>query len=161
MLCFPNEYRPTNCASKGIFLHQSLYNVYSFSWFTQAFLSTFCISAMDLECASQETVKQGLLARGWPPIKGFSKHVKTKALQFFSHLIKLGQDDPRRVVHSLKAGLALTLVSLFYYYQPLYKSFGVSAMWAVITVVVVFEFSVGMLCHTLPPPHPGAKKQTN
>ncbi|KAG4129706.1 hypothetical protein ERO13_D09G098400v2 [Gossypium hirsutum] len=98
---------------------------------------------MDLECASQETVKQGLLARGWPPIKGFSKHVKTKVLEFFSLLIKLGQDDPRRVVHSLKAGLALTLVSLFYYYQPLYKSFGVSAMWAVITVVVVFEFSVG------------------
>ncbi|MBA0767533.1 hypothetical protein Gotri_016406 [Gossypium trilobum] len=109
----------------------------------QAFLITFCISAMDLECASQETVKQGLLARGWPPFKGFSKHVKTKVLEFFSHLIKLGQDDPRRVVHSLKAGLALTLVSLFYYYQPLYKSFGVSAMWAVITVVVVFEFSVG------------------
>lgn len=58
---------------------------------------------------------------------------------------KLGQDDPRRIVHSFKVGFALTLVSLFYYYQPLYNNFGVSAMWAVITVVVVFEFSVGML----------------
>ncbi|KAI5667001.1 hypothetical protein M9H77_16854 [Catharanthus roseus] len=56
---------------------------------------------------------------------------------------KVGEDDPRRVIHSLKVGLALTLVSLFYYFQPLYHSFGVSAMWAVMTVVVVFEFSVG------------------
>ncbi|KAJ6755584.1 ALUMINUM-ACTIVATED MALATE TRANSPORTER 7 [Salix purpurea] len=53
---------------------------------------------------------------------------------------KLGQDDPRRVIHSLKVGLALTLVSIFYYYQPLYSSFGVTAMWAIMTVVVVFEF---------------------
>lgn len=56
---------------------------------------------------------------------------------------KLGQDDPRRITHSLKVGFALTLVSLFYYYQPLYNSFGASAMWAVVTVIVVFEFSVG------------------
>ncbi|KAK8601775.1 hypothetical protein V6N13_058546 [Hibiscus sabdariffa] len=98
---------------------------------------------MDLECGSQEPVKQGLLARGWLKIKALSNNVKAEVFEFFRTLRKLGQDDPRRVVHSLKAGLALTLVSLFYYYQPLYDSFGVSAMWAVITVVVVFEFSVG------------------
>ncbi|KAK8596072.1 hypothetical protein V6N12_064572 [Hibiscus sabdariffa] len=56
---------------------------------------------------------------------------------------KLGQDDPRRIVHSLKVGLAITLVSLFYYFEPLYDGFGDSAMWAVLTVVLVFEFSVG------------------
>ncbi|KAK9029317.1 hypothetical protein V6N11_026436 [Hibiscus sabdariffa] len=100
-------------------------------------------SAMDLECGSQEPVKQGLLARGWLKIKALSNNVTAEVFEFFRTLRKLGQDDPRRVVHSLKAGLALTLVSLFYYYQPLYDSFGVSAMWAVITVVVVFEFSVG------------------
>lgn len=60
---------------------------------------------------------------------------------------KLGQDDPRRVIHSLKVGLALSMVSLFYYFQPLYDSFGVSAMWAVMTVVVVFEFSVGNIAN--------------
>ncbi|KAE8692995.1 Aluminum-activated malate transporter 8 [Hibiscus syriacus] len=98
---------------------------------------------MDLENGNQEPVKQGLLARGWSKIKAFSNNVKTEVLEFFGTLRKLGQDDPRRVVHSLKAGLALTLVSLFYTYQPLYNSFGFSAMWAVITVVVVFEFSVG------------------
>ena len=59
----------------------------------------------------------------------------------------LGQDDPRRITHSLKVGLAVSLVSLFYYFDPLYDGFGGSAMWAVLTVVVVFEFSVGkFLC---------------
>ncbi|MCD7461653.1 hypothetical protein HAX54_046736 [Datura stramonium] len=75
---------------------------------------------------------------------------KKKILQFFAKIVgivkqfkKIGKDDPRRVIHSLKVGLALTLVSLFYYFQPLYNSFGVSTMWAIMTVVVVFEFSVG------------------
>ncbi|CAA7053335.1 unnamed protein product [Microthlaspi erraticum] len=56
---------------------------------------------------------------------------------------RVGKEDPRRVVHAFKVGLALALVSSFYYYQPLYDNFGVNAMWAVMTVVVVFEFSVG------------------
>ncbi|KAL0293710.1 UNVERIFIED_CONTAM: Aluminum-activated malate transporter 2 [Sesamum calycinum] len=56
---------------------------------------------------------------------------------------KLGEEDPRRVVHSFKVGLAITLVSLFYYFDFSYEGFGVNAMWAVMTVVVVFEFSVG------------------
>lgn len=80
--------------------------------------------------------KAGFFARAWNWIKanviGFAKNIK-----------KLGQDDPRRVIHSLKVGLALTLVSLLYYVRPLYDGFGVSGMWAVLTVVVVFEFSVG------------------
>ncbi|XP_010488872.1 PREDICTED: aluminum-activated malate transporter 2-like isoform X2 [Camelina sativa] len=56
---------------------------------------------------------------------------------------RVGNEDPRRVVHAFKVGLALAFVSSFYYYQPLYDNFGVNAMWAVMTVVVVFEFSVG------------------
>ncbi|KMT04945.1 hypothetical protein BVRB_7g171110 [Beta vulgaris subsp. vulgaris] len=56
---------------------------------------------------------------------------------------ELAQDDPRRVVHSIKVAFAITVVSLFYYFDPLYEGFGVGAMWAVLTVVVVFEFSVG------------------
>ncbi|KAK9677538.1 hypothetical protein RND81_11G150200 [Saponaria officinalis] len=56
---------------------------------------------------------------------------------------QIAKDDPRRVVHSFKVGFAITLVSLFYYFDPFYQGFGVDAMWAVLTVVVVFEFSVG------------------
>ncbi|KAI3938585.1 hypothetical protein MKW98_016090, partial [Papaver atlanticum] len=62
---------------------------------------------------------------------------------------KVGTDDPRRVTHSFKAGLALSLVSLLYYNKSLYGGFGSSIIWAVFTVVVVFEFRVGPL-HSLP-----------
>ncbi|KAI4313315.1 hypothetical protein L6164_026305 [Bauhinia variegata] len=56
---------------------------------------------------------------------------------------KVGREDPRRVIHSLKVGLALTLVSLLYLMEPLFKGVGQNAMWAVMTVVVVMEFTAG------------------
>ncbi|CAJ1977682.1 unnamed protein product [Sphenostylis stenocarpa] len=56
---------------------------------------------------------------------------------------KVGKEDPRRVVHSLKVGLALTLVSLLYLIKPLFEGIGQNAMSAVLTVVVVMEFTVG------------------
>ncbi|CAN6248551.1 unnamed protein product [Urochloa humidicola] len=62
---------------------------------------------------------------------------------FFLKLEQIARDDPRRVVHSLKVGLALTLVSVIYYVTPLFNSWGDSTVWAVITVVVVMEFTVG------------------
>ncbi|KAG7591160.1 Aluminum-activated malate transporter [Arabidopsis thaliana x Arabidopsis arenosa] len=60
--------------------------------------------------------------------------------------VRVGNEDPRRIIHAFKVGLALVLVSSFYYYQPFgpfTDYFGINAMWAVMTVVVVFEFSVG------------------
>lgn len=67
----------------------------------------------------------------------------SKVANFAKTAKKIGKDDPRRVLHAVKVGTAISLVSLFYYLHPLYGSLGVSAMWAVLTVVVVFEFSVG------------------
>ncbi|GAB2274551.1 hypothetical protein Dimus_009318 [Dionaea muscipula] len=79
----------------------------------------------------------------WPRLKAVPGKLVDEVFEVAISMRNLARDDPRRVTHSLKVGLALTLVSLFYYFQPLYDNFGVSAMWAVITVVVVFEFSVG------------------
>ncbi|XP_071692334.1 aluminum-activated malate transporter 14-like [Rutidosis leptorrhynchoides] len=63
---------------------------------------------------------------------------------------KVGRDDPRRVIHALKVGLSLTLVSLLYLVEPLFKGVGVNAIWAVMTVVVVLEFTAGAtLCKGL------------
>ncbi|KAE8707605.1 Aluminum-activated malate transporter 1 [Hibiscus syriacus] len=57
---------------------------------------------------------------------------------------KQGQDDPRRIVRSLKVGLAVSLVLLLYYFYPLYDGFGQEgALWVVLTVVLAFEISVG------------------
>nr|AHA98247.1 ALMT1 [Triticum aestivum] len=53
------------------------------------------------------------------------------------------REDPRRVAHSLKVGLALALVSVVYFVTPLFNGLGVSAIWAVLTVVVVMEYTVG------------------
>ncbi|KAI3812733.1 hypothetical protein L1987_17445 [Smallanthus sonchifolius] len=56
---------------------------------------------------------------------------------------KVGRDDPRRLIHAVKVGLALTLVSLLYLMEPLFKGVGQNAIWAVMTVVVVLEFTAG------------------
>ncbi|OAY72821.1 Aluminum-activated malate transporter 1, partial [Ananas comosus] len=65
-------------------------------------------------------------------------------MSFLKKLKKLAEDDPRRVIHSIKVGLGLSLVSVFYYVSPLFKStFKDCTMWAVITVVLVMEFTVG------------------
>ncbi|KAL2503116.1 Aluminum-activated malate transporter 8 [Forsythia ovata] len=68
---------------------------------------------------------------------------KAKVVEFTEKTKKIGQDDPRRIAHSAKVGLALTLVSFFYYFRPLYDGFGQAGMWAILTVVVVFEYTVG------------------
>ncbi|KAI7748054.1 hypothetical protein M8C21_026754 [Ambrosia artemisiifolia] len=63
---------------------------------------------------------------------------------------KVGRDDPRKAVHSIKVGLSLLLVSLLYLLEPLFKGIGGNAIWAVMTVVVVLEFTAGAtLCKGL------------
>ncbi|PKA53938.1 Aluminum-activated malate transporter 1 [Apostasia shenzhenica] len=76
---------------------------------------------------------------------GFSPWSKLRetAIGAGRKLRKIGTDDPRRILHSLKVGLALTLISIFYYVKPLFHGLGASTMWAVLTVVVVMEYTVG------------------
>uniref|UniRef100_A0A7N0RFZ8 Aluminum-activated malate transporter n=1 Tax=Kalanchoe fedtschenkoi TaxID=63787 RepID=A0A7N0RFZ8_KALFE len=101
---------------------------------------------MDASCNSKSTNQQTpsnkpetprrtmTATRRWPidSMRSLAKQAK-----------KIARDDPRKVIHSLKVGLALTLISSFYYFQPLYEGFGGSAIWAVMTVVVMFEYTVG------------------
>ncbi|RDX86787.1 Aluminum-activated malate transporter 2, partial [Mucuna pruriens] len=81
------------------------------------------------------------VTKGWQRFMALPSEFSAKVVDMMSQLKKLGKEDPRRVIHSLKVALAITLVSLFYYVKPLYNSFGSSAMWAVFTVIVVSEFS--------------------
>ncbi|XP_031103119.1 aluminum-activated malate transporter 8-like [Ipomoea triloba] len=69
--------------------------------------------------------------------------MKHKVAEMAKNARKIGKDDPRRIAHSVKVGLALTVNSFFYYYHPLYDGFGQSGIWALLTVVFVFEFTVG------------------
>lgn len=52
--------------------------------------------------------------------------------------------DGRNLMHSFKAGLALGLVSCGVLMQEVYDRLGKNVLWAVLTVVVVFECTVGM-----------------
>lgn len=71
--------------------------------------------------------------------------VKMKELAglVFRTFWNVGWEDPRRVIHAFKVGLSLTLVSLLYLLEPLFKGIGQNAIWAVMTVVVVLEFTAG------------------
>lgn len=66
-----------------------------------------------------------------------------KLWRFLKKAWNIGRRDPRKLMHCIKVGMALSLVSLFYYMRPLYDGVGGNAMWAVMTVVVVFEYTVG------------------
>lgn len=68
-----------------------------------------------------------------------------------SNLRKLqkSQQDMRKLLHSVKVATALVLVSLLYLLDPLYEQVGDNAMWAIMTVVVIFEFYAGSTATSL------------
>ncbi|KAL5551538.1 hypothetical protein UlMin_001714 [Ulmus minor] len=87
--------------------------------------------------------EEGLASRFLVGLAGLMTGLFRKPKQFLQKAYEIGYNDPRKVIHGLKVGIALTAVSLFYYMRPLYDGVGGNAMWAVMTVVVVFESTVG------------------
>ncbi|CAL5042653.1 unnamed protein product [Urochloa decumbens] len=85
----------------------------------------------------------GFAAAAWWWLLSLAAAARDRAVGFGRMAWKIGADDPRKVAHGFKMALALTLCSMFYYVQPLYAFTGHNAMWAVLTVVVVFEYTVG------------------
>lgn len=87
--------------------------------------------------------ESGFFCRMWRRLRGMVEGFLLKIWRFLEKAWGIGVAEPRKLVHCVKVGLALSVVSLFYYMRPLYKGVGGNAMWAVMTVVVVFEYTVG------------------
>ena len=85
----------------------------------------------------------GFAGAAWLWVLSLAAAARDRVAGFTRTAWKIGADDPRKVAHGFKMALALTLCSVFYYVQPLYVFTGHNAMWAVLTVVVVFEYTVG------------------
>ncbi|XP_020598934.1 aluminum-activated malate transporter 12-like [Phalaenopsis equestris] len=64
-----------------------------------------------------------------------------KVLRYVAQVIRVA--DYKKTVHAIKFGLALVLVSLLYMLEAVHDKLGDNAMWAVMTVVVVFEYTAG------------------
>ncbi|KAK4771426.1 hypothetical protein SAY87_031958 [Trapa incisa] len=56
---------------------------------------------------------------------------------------EFARDEPNRVIFSLKVGLAILLVSLLILIRAPYEIFGTNIIWSIITVAIMFEYTVG------------------
>lgn len=71
----------------------------------------------------------------------YSMWLKFKAVSI--RLQEMGRSDPRKTIFAAKMGLALALMSILILFREPFKIIGKYSIWAILTVVVVFEFSIG------------------
>lgn len=77
-----------------------------------------------------------------------SGDVKVSCKGWISILWEFCKEDRNRVIFSLKVGLAVLLVSLLILVRAPYKEFGTSIIWSILTVAIMFEYTVGKCINT-------------
>ncbi|KAK6118491.1 hypothetical protein DH2020_047758 [Rehmannia glutinosa] len=86
-------------------------------------------------------------------VSGWWRDVKGTAVSAY----EMGRSDPRKAVFAAKMGTALSLVSVLIFFKEPSTYITKHSIWAILTVVVVFEFSIGFLASYLKL-HPAMKQ---
>ncbi|KAK9055781.1 hypothetical protein SSX86_026866 [Deinandra increscens subsp. villosa] len=80
-------------------------------------------------------------------IEDSHNHEKQKTLFFVSNvwyfIVKYHEQHEKKIIHSIKVGISLILVSLLYLLDPLFKHVGENVIWAIMTVVLIHDFFAG------------------
>ncbi|WCJ26396.1 aluminum-activated malate transporter 9 [Euphorbia peplus] len=56
---------------------------------------------------------------------------------------EFGREDTNRIIFAFKVGLAVLLVSLLILFRAPYDIFGTNIIWSILTVAIMFEYTVG------------------
>lgn len=99
----------------------------------KAYASDLCVGALP------EAPHQGFLHALRHRIHRFFDNVKRVSIKCY----QMGRKDPRKVVFAAKMGLALSIVAVLIFFKEPLSYIGKNSVWAILTVVVVFEFSIG------------------
>lgn len=78
--------------------------------------------------------------------KRFRASLNSTAARFrsvFTTVWNSAKSDPKKALHAFKMALALVLAFLLVLLEAPYEQLGSHAIWAIMTVVIVFEFSIG------------------
>ncbi|GAA0166501.1 transporter [Lithospermum erythrorhizon] len=63
--------------------------------------------------------------------------------EFAMKAYEMGKKDPRKFIFAIKMGLALAIVSILIFFKEPLSYIGQYSIWAILTVVLIFEFNVG------------------
>ncbi|KAI3407273.1 uncharacterized protein J3R85_021140 [Psidium guajava] len=72
---------------------------------------------------------------------GYNNGFSCKA--WLQSVLEFCKEDSNRVIFALKVGLAVLLASLLILFRAPYEIFGTNIIWSIITVAIMFEYTVG------------------
>ncbi|KAL9148979.1 hypothetical protein ABFS82_12G079600 [Erythranthe guttata] len=67
----------------------------------------------------------------------------SNSCDFSKKALEMGKKDPRKIIYAIKSGFALAFVSLFIFWKKPLPDVSQFSIWAILTVIVMFEFSIG------------------
>ncbi|XP_022945719.1 aluminum-activated malate transporter 4-like [Cucurbita moschata] len=113
------------------FLDQNREKAYSRKGYSDFGLNSYDGAGDNVKCRCFRTLTDS--------IANFWKGLRDTTVKLY----EMGRTDPRKIFFAAKMGLSLAFVSLVIFFREALKEVGQYTIWAILTVVVVFEFSVG------------------